>query len=187
MKNFLWTLIAWLLSRESVADYIIRTAMRTPYSHLPGYMNRWWFANAYHDSHANDLATYKRWLPAIRVHQILRADDARHPHDHPWNARTIILRGWYAEVRYLTSDYQDMRVDSQDGRVSFVTRTEITGTEEHVRRRGDTAELMHGEYHHIADVSEGGVWTLFFTWPYISTWGFLVNGGKVPWRNYGDI
>jgi hypothetical protein len=179
MKNFLWTLIAWFLSRAPVADYISRTAMRTPYSHLPGYMNRWWFANAYHDSHANDLATYKRWLPAIRVHHLLRADEARHPHDHPWNARTIILRGWYREIRTPILFHYGKTNDPADYLLAGATV-------EHLRERGDTAELLHGEYHHIAEVSEGGVWTLFFTWPYISTWGFLVDDRKVPWRQYEE-
>ena len=166
----LWKLVAWVVSRKPIADYLIRRAQHTPYFHLDGYMNRWWLFNGY----GNDTSTpdkqrqEKRWsrLPAIRVHHILREDLARDMHDHPWNARTIVLRGWYDEERLLYS-FADWNVD-----------------QEFTRRRGDTATLKFGEYHNITRVSEGGVWTLFFTWKYMGTWGFWVNGKKVPWKEY---
>jgi hypothetical protein len=31
------------------------------------------------------------------------------------------------------------------------------------------------------------VWTLFITWRYQGTWGFDVDGSKVPWREYLGI
>lgn len=39
--------LAWLLSRPTVADWLIRRAMRTPYIHIDGYMSRWWLFNPY--------------------------------------------------------------------------------------------------------------------------------------------
>jgi hypothetical protein len=104
------------------------------------------------------------WLPSIRVHHILRADTARHLHDHPWNARTIILKGWYRERRL-----------EQDGTIS-----------EEFRTRGQTQRILYGQYHSIDEVSDGGVYTLFFTWKYCGNWGFLVDGKKVPWREYDN-
>jgi hypothetical protein len=168
MKNLLWRALAFVVSRKPVAEYLIKRAQRTPYFHLDGYMNRWWLFNPYSPEVAKEnTERYKRklpsWVPSIRVHHILREDLGRHFHDHPWNARTIILKGWYIERR-LEADYQ---VD-------------------YVRSKGNTATINYGEYHTIDEVSEGGVYTLFFTWKYCGGWGFLVDGKKVPWREYDN-
>lgn len=141
----IWNLIAKVCVRY--ADKIINRAQQWPYINLEGYMNRWWIFNA-----------YKRdWLPSIRVHHILREDFDRHEHDHPWNARTIILKGWYIEER--------------TGKSFF-------------RNTGYTGRINFGEFHNIKRVSPGGVWTLFITYKYGGTWGFKVDGKKVPYREY---
>lgn len=158
MRELIWKAIAYVVSRKPVAEYLINRSKRTPYLHLEGYMNRWWLFNAYNPDYERGLCN---WLPAVRVHHILRADTARHLHDHPWNARTIILKGWYKERALIKG--------------AVVERKRI---------EGDTARILHGQYHAIDEVSEGGVWTIFFTWRYKGTWGFLVNGTKVPHREY---
>lgn len=159
-------LIAKLLARPAIADWLIRRAMRTPYSDIVKggdlYMKRYWLFNAYPDTGASG-ADRKRWqFPiSIRIHHIVLPDQDRDMHDHPWNARTIILRGDYTELRL------------------------VDGLEKQfMRLRGDTATLSFGEFHRITDISTGGVWTIFITGPYRGTWGFLVNGVKVQWRKY---
>lgn len=121
-------LIARVLARPAVTDWLIRRAMRTPYTHITSadgsqvYMRRYWLFNPYPaDSSGN--RPWWQFPISIRLHQIMREDD-------------------------------------------------------------DTAALRFGEYHRITEVSEGGVWTLFVTGRYRGTWGFLVNGKKVPWREY---
>lgn len=163
MGEVLWRVVAFVVSRRPVARAIIRRAKRTPYFHLDGYMNRWWVFNGYSKDMAlgdEGRGTAKRWprLPSIRIHHILRADDNDHPHDHPWNARTIVLDGWYVEQR--------------------------VGAPARVMRRGDTGPILFESFHHIERVSEGGVYTLFITGAYGGGWGFLVDGAKVPWREY---
>lgn len=168
--HFKWTVFAWIVSRVRVRDYLIERAMRTPYTNIPGYMNRYWLFNAYDKVNGNEVTPIK-WLPSVRIHHILRRDNDRHLHDHPWDARTVILKGWYTEVRLehgLETMYENMRR-------SFL------------RIRGYTGPINHGEYHTITSVSDGGVWTLFITFGYLSTWGFLVDGEKVPWREYMDM
>ena len=147
-----------------LVDFLIRRAQRTPYTNITSadggdvYMGRWWLFNPYGKDAAGDPVPPRwSWLPSIRVHHIMRPDADRDLHDHPWNARTVILRGWYIEER-------------QDGT--------------YVRRAGDTAALRFEQFHRIAEVSPGGVWTLFITWRYRGPWGFLVDGVKVPWRDY---
>ena len=163
-------LIACILARPAVADWLIDRAKRTPYSHFPSnddpsYMERYWLFNPY-------PASKRRWhwrnlLPSVRVHRIVRRDLDDHMHDHPWDARTFILRGYYYETRW----WQD-----------YPKGPRFTGYA--VRIPGETATLKFGEYHKITDVSENGVWTLFVTYRYRGTWGFMVNGEKVPHKEY---
>lgn len=167
MRDLLWELLADFVSRPAVADYLIRRAQRTPYFDLEGYMERDWLFNPY-ETEGEEAERHGRkinWLPSIRIHHILRRDNDRHLHDHPWNARTIILKGWYIERRL-------------EGTGPFPIEVQ------YVRCNGDTAEINHGDFHSIDEVSVGGVYTMFFTWDYVGTWGFLVNGKKIPWREY---
>ncbi len=161
----IWRLIAWAVSRPRVAAWIVRRAFRTPYSDILSpdgsetYMRRWWLFNPYPGSEQCDRRQFK-WLPlSIRVHHILRPDPDRHLHDHPWDARTIILMGGYAEER-------------DDGHT-------------YTRWVGDTAPLEHDTFHRITEVDAAlGAVTLFITYRYRGTWGFWVDGAKVPWRTY---
>lgn len=172
MRNLIWKAIARLVVCHRMA--LIDRAMRTPYTHIHGedgtvYMRRFWLFNAYP---ANDLERKQRgWLrrvlPAVRVHHIMRPDQDRHMHDHPWNARTIVLHGWYCEERPTDADDEYAVL----GNYAYL-------------REGDTGRLLFGQFHRIDDISLGGVWTLFITWKYRGTWGFSVNGRKVPWKTY---
>lgn len=166
-KNALWTLLAFVLSRPAVARWVIRRAQRTPYFPILGrgndtlYMDRWWLFNAYGKTPEGRTAPARwPWLPSVRVHHICQPDDDDHEHDHPWDARTIILKGWYVEER----------------------RTHAQATR--VMRAGQTSPIVAGQFHRIARVSDGGALTLFFTWRYVEDWGFWVGSRKVAWRDY---
>lgn len=141
-----------------------------PYNHITSadgsdvYMYRYWLFNPYgKDANGDPTPARWPWLPSVRIHIIMRADGDRHLHDHPWNARTIVLENWYREERI-----------------------EIPGGK-YLRGRGYTGRLLFGQYHRIAEVADGGVMTMFFTWRKRGTWGFLVDGKKVPWREYLGI
>lgn len=156
----IWNLVAKVCAKPLVAEWLIKRSQKRPYLHIYGkdghmYMGRWWLFNAYPDFSSGK----KNWFPiSIRIHHIQKEDDDRALHDHPWNARTIIIKGGYTEVRV-------------DG-------------ERHFRTPGDTAKLNFGEYHRITYVKPEGAWTIFITGKYQGTWGFLVNGEKVQWRKY---
>lgn len=170
----LWKILAWLVSRPLVANWLIQRAMKTPYTHLPGYMNRYWLFNAYEKKDGKEV-TPVSWLPSVRVHHILRRDNDRHKHDHPWNARTVILKGYYVEDKIVKYGHQPTE-HFGDAYYEVTKRS--------TRTPGDTAPILFGDYHSVAEVPEGGVWTLFITFGYQGTWGFLVDGVKVPWREY---
>lgn len=170
MKEMLWKLLAKILGIPFVASWLIKRAMRTPYFHLEGYMNRYWLFNRYSAVGKPDVIPRRfSWLPSVRIHHILREDDARDLHDHPWNARTIILKGYYVERRLINKP----------------SRFVICNT--YLRQAGDTATINFGEYHNIDEVSDGGVWTLFIAGNSLGTWGFLVDGKKVPYKEYEKV
>ncbi|WP_280568144.1 hypothetical protein [Chromohalobacter sp. 296-RDG] len=177
--NTLWKLVAWIVSRRPVADWLIKRSQRTPYFHLVKdgntYMRRWWLFNPYDQE---SRKPQHRWCPiSVRVHHISQQDDDRLLHDRPWNARTIILHGSYLEEK---PTGVDGRHPERGHRVSRHTVSVL-------RQRGDTAPIGYGKFHRIHTVSKGGVYTLFISGKYRGTWGFLVDGVKVPWREYLGI
>lgn len=162
MKERLWKLLALVVSWHPIARWIIQRSRRTPYRHLDGYMHRWWLFNAYEDGGGYVKQGWlRKRLPSIRVHKILREDRDQHMHDHPWDARTIILDGQYIERCQEDGLFKNM-----------------------LRSPGCTRAIRFGEFHRIRWVQAEGVYTLFFTWKYMGTWGFNVDGVKVPYREY---
>ncbi|GER16712.1 hypothetical protein [Variovorax boronicumulans] len=168
MKESLWRIAAYIVSRRPVADYLIRRAQHTPYTHITSrrdgdslYMARWWLFNPYlKDEMGDQLPARCSWLPSVRVHWIVRPDDDEHEHTHPWLARTIILRNGYMEER----------------------REEYRGAK--LRLRGFTQAITPDVCHRITEVPTGGAYTLFFTWGNSQGWGFKVDGRVVSWRKY---
>jgi hypothetical protein len=147
----------------AMPEWIIRRAMRTPYVHLAGYMERFWLIRIGRRG-GGESGPYP--LLGARVHHILRSDDDRHFHDHPWPYLTIILRGGYWEVRPVFVDYM----------VSYVVRT-WHGPGSVLLRRANSW--------HRLELPEGRTaWTLFCTGPKVQPWGFLVGRRKVGWREY---
>jgi hypothetical protein len=164
----MYNLIAKILALPFVREWLIKRAKKTPYFHITSadgtdiYMERYWLFNPYgRDEQGNTLPAKIKWLPSIRLHWIRREDRDRHLHDHPWDARTILLGGWYEEERL-----------------------ELNGRVYYLRKAGQSAKLRYGQYHRIICISQGGVWTMFITWKYKGVWGFLVDGKKVPWKQY---
>lgn len=142
--------------------------MKTPYTHIMHpkgvYMERYWLFNPYQPESSGK---HNRFPISIRIHHICLPDEARHLHDHPWNARTIILKGGYKERRLLYNE------------IGGGTTCQMFH-----RTAGDTAKINFGEYHAIDSLHTDGAWTIFITGKYRGTWGFLVNGIKVQWRKY---
>ena len=159
-----------------LVDRIIQRAQRTPYFHLQGYMNRWWLVPYIGAGSKTDIGcgpvSWRRPIAkllqlfgiAVRVHEILRSDAGRHPHDHPWWYITIILRGGYIETLY-----------DNEGRVKDVN---YWGPGTILFRRASS-------WHRLTLPEKTPTWTLFISGPYQHTWGFNVNGKKVPHREYG--
>lgn len=170
-------------------DWLINRAKRTPYFHLTGYMNRFWLVpyNRVVTREVGDVRTYgattfkltdgtglvswrrpfTRLLQhcgiAARVHEILRSDEGRHPHNHPWPYLTVILKGGYFEHTY--------RDD---------------GTEIGVKWHGPGSILWRpaNSWHRLVVPAGTMATTLFITGKKAQTWGFNVDGQTVPYFQY---
>lgn len=167
-----WKAIAWVVSRQPVANWIIARAQATPYFHLDGYMSRWWLFNGYPPNKETEKKW--KWLPSIRIHHILREDRGRDLHNHPWDARTIIMKGGYKETRLIHDPH---------GNPEWPEVYDVKFS----RTEGDTATLSSDDFHTIEKVSEGGVWTMFITYKYQQKWGFMTEKGFVPHDQYEGV
>jgi len=190
MSELLWRIAAKVLSQPLVVKLLIKQATKTPYHHLASpdgqelYMARYWLLNPY-DRETRQVK--HRWLPwSARLHFIHREDRDQHLHDHPWNARTIILQGGYEEQRLITGEARESVIDACLEPIEKLTRdrAKVQAYEYVDRLPGDTAALKHGEYHRIHRIHGDCAVTLFITSRWKGPWGFLVDGVKVPWRQY---
>lgn len=107
----------------------------------------------------------------LYLHHILRGDDDRLPHDHPWNFRTFVLKGQYREEIY---DYE--------GDFSNLTRVRrpdrIVKAGQYLFRR---AEHIHQVK---LDGRNGGAWTLLFAGKYRRDWHFIDEDKAILWRDF---
>jgi len=168
MLNLFWRLVAKVLARPAVAAWIISRAQRTPYDHLTVHNGR--IIRVHSGYQLSKLIPDEHWYMRrwwflrlgplqIRVHHILSEDIGRDMHDHPWPFRTFILRGGYVECR--------------------------EGAGPVWRKPGTTAAMRRGEFHRIAQVAEGGAWTLFMTMGHRQGWGFKrADGAVIPHEEY---
>lgn len=147
-------LLAWriALCRFRAPDFVIGK---------PGsaYMNRWW------------VIPRNRWFN-LYLHEILRSDDDRALHDHPWVNCSIVLKGGYFEV---VPDYRPS--------FSFPvppTRDLWRGPGSLVLRRPTAA-------HRLVIGAEGPCWSLFVTGPNVRDWGFWCPKGWKKWTDFVDV
>jgi len=114
----------------------------------------------------HDNPYLRRWIlvkptptkPGLYVHQILRDDDPRALHDHPWDATLHIVRGAYREIT----------ADNPAG----------------VIHRAGSTRHMQAETAHRLEVVEGPVWTVCMTGPKCREWGFHFENGWVHWKDF---
>jgi len=99
----------------------------------------------------------------VRIHHIKKADIMRPPHNHPYTFASIVLRGWYSEERIHVGD---TIVSTDMAHAPF-----------------EVYSVEAARYHRIAEVSDGGVWTMIIhpRKPSVYEWGFLLpDGTHVP-------
>lgn len=92
----------------------------------------------------------------VYLHCVLRDDDDRALHDHPWQSVSLVLAGVYREIRS--------------------NRSWACGPGSVIYRRAETC--------HRLEVVSGPVWTLFITGARVRNWGFHCPRGWVPWQKF---
>lgn len=110
------------------------------------YLRRWWVIPRNH-------------VFNIYLHEILRDDDDRALHDHPWLNCSIILRGQYRE---------------------------ITPKGVRIRRRWRPIFRRALAAHRLELVDGQPCWSLFITGPRIREWGFYCPKGWRVWTEFVD-
>lgn len=98
----------------------------------------------------------------VYLHRIVRSDDDRALHDHPWWNLSIILKGAYIEHTIAAGGINRRAVRSA-GAIKF--------------RLGKAA--------HRLELVGVECWTLFITGPRFRAWGFhRPDAGWVHWKNF---
>lgn len=113
-----------------------------------------------------------RWLN-LYLHHILRSDDDRALHDHPWANVSILLNGSYVEVM---PDFACAPTPH--------TRIAEIPTFSRVRRRGSIVFRKPTQCHRLEIHERGGAWSLFITGPKVREWGFHCEHGFRHWLDF---
>lgn len=139
------------------------------------YMGRWSVVDEFYRVNGRD--TTKRTTASkvlekltgytsIRLHWIRRADHDRDMHNHPFNYRTFVLKGRYAE------EYDEPGI--HDSRLCGYRWL----------HRGQSGTGDADKFHRIAFVPPEGVWTLFCMTRNTNKWGFNHDGAFVLSTRY---
>lgn len=103
---------------------------------------------------------------SLFLHKFGQDDKDADPHNHPWAwAVSLILKGGYIEERY----------DSRTGKSAFIPRPAPC-----------INFIKHSDYHRVALVNGEPAWSLFFTGPQVSSWGFIDRKTRkfMFWQEY---
>lgn len=106
----------------------------------------------------------RRWYVTPRklplrlfLHCIVRSDDVRCLHTHPWKFAPLILARGYIE--------------------------HLPGNQTRERRPG-SFKVLPPDHTHAVEVPGKPAWTLCLVWQATKEWGFVTNQGWVDWRTY---
>ena len=171
---------------KHIAYRLMERAAKTPYYHLGNYMERYWLVPYIREgSHSavgkngvgpvkfreRPIAWFLQKLDiAARVHHILRSDDDRAFHDHPWPYVSVVLFGGYWEIT-----------------PKFDKAGNVVGSQRKWYGPGSII-FRKARSWHILELEPGtSAWTLFITGKYAQGWGFLVAGEKIPYKTYLGI
>jgi hypothetical protein len=104
---------------------------------------------------------------SIYIHKIFKADQDLHLHSHPWNFKSIILRGSYIE--------ESLAVDEKGKtRSEFNTKKPFTASS--MTKFGEKDYFVNKCFHKIKCILKGPVYSLFFAYGKKERWNYFVNG-----------
>lgn len=131
------------------------------------YLKRWW------------IIPRNRFFN-IYLHQILRSDDDRALHDHPWWNISLILKGGYFEHKPVyPKAYDNPYFKTSDRLTRFVWRK----PGDIIFRKATDCHRLSLNYSLLSNQS-WPCWSLFITGPRVREWGFHCPQG---WRHWKDF
>lgn len=118
------------------------------------YLRRWWVIPR------NELCN-------VYLHEILRSDDDRAGHDHPWMNTSVLIDGGYEEITYFRQQ-------------PWLEAYRLT------RGAGDVVSREATDTHRLIIPEGGRAVSLFITGPKVRDWGFWCPNGErfVHWRTF---
>ena len=164
------------------ADWLILRALKRQPDFIIGgrdnpYMLRWWITpwSGIARTIPDESKTWWQWLvsrmPGVYLHMIVRSDDDRALHDHPWCNLSILLRGAYIE-HTIDAGGINRRCVREQGSVVFRMARKA--------HRLETTTRTVGKY-----VQETvPCWSLFMHGFRVRHWGFHCPRGWVHWRKF---
>jgi len=120
----------------------------------------------------------------IYLHHILRSDDDRDPHQHPWPFITIILKGGYNDEQW-NPGYEIQREEARQWAPKWVPR-KIKAWEPMFP--GNIARRQASHLHRVQLFDESqSAWTLVICGKHCQEWGFDTVSGWVHWKKYLEV
>lgn len=152
---------------DHLINKLIERAKRTPYEtlyHADGsiYMERDWLIGG----RGKDFSA--------RLHRIHTHDLDRHMHDHPRDFISVVLRGFYIEVR---PRYPNSRVFNHVGR-------EVC---DGIARTAGSIAYRRATDRHLIHYVSPDLLTLFIQLGPKRDWGFHTEDGWVHWEEYESV
>ena len=156
---------------EHLADALIAHVAKRPPDFVIGgdenpYMLRWWltpWSRLYRHAPPGTKSLWQRFvtaLPGVYLHHIVRSDDDRALHDHPWPNVSVLLRNSYTEHTIAAG-----------------------GIHQRAHRKPGDVVFRRARHAHRIETDCGACWSLFFFGFRIREWGFhCPERGWVHWR-----
>lgn len=118
----------------------------------------------------------------VYLHKIIRNDEERALHDHPWKSVSFLLRGRLGEVRHR---YLALLRSYGFHPEALKDHGELRSYEmKKFRPKFRTADYAHRLF--LPDPSKPA-WTLFITGPKIRKWGFHCPKGWIRWEKFVSL
>lgn len=136
------------------------------------YLKRWWIVP-------------RNPIFNIYLHQILRSDDDRALHDHPWWNCSLILSGEYEEVTLTPEMLRGWMAAKKLYPNRIESKTTYYAQQIGYVRKAGSIVFRRPDCPHRLVVTKPA-WTLFITGPRIREWGFHTSTGWVHWRKFCD-
>ena len=115
---------------------------------------------------------------SIRIHHWIKSDDNRFFHDHSADLLSIVLKGYYHNVKPIFINLPPIHKGWNNSKYCYVEG--IFNSWHNFFHMGRSIWFSKAEDQHYLSIPKGGAWTLMFEGRPRHKWGFYVNGKK--WR-----